>query len=160
MLQDVTLGFAFGIGMGYLASWLMPRGAEDIPAHHKSLYALGVAFATYGVAVLEPVHGNGFIAVFVCAIVLGIRRPDLGRHFEERADDIVEIVKLGIFVVFGALLTFGGLFEDGWAAVAHRRLHAAVRAARSRSGSRSPARGSTPPPRPSWPGSAPRAWRR
>ena len=118
VLQDVTLGFAFGIGMGYLASWLMPRGAEDIPAHHKSLYALGVAFATYGVAVLEPLHGNGFIAVFVCAIVLGIRRPDLGRHFQERADDIVEIVKLGIFVVFGALLTFGGLFEDGWAAVA------------------------------------------
>jgi len=36
----------------------------------------------------------------------------------ERASDIVEIVKLGIFVVFGALLTFDGLFGDGWAAVA------------------------------------------
>ena len=118
VLQDVTLGFAFGIGVGFLASWLMPRGDDDIPAHHKSLYALGVAFATYGLAVTEPLEGNGFIAVFVCAITLGIRRPDLGRHFEERADDIVEIVKLGIFVVFGALLTLGGLFEDGWAAVA------------------------------------------
>ena len=118
VLQDVTLGFAFGIGVGFLASWLMPRGDDDIPAHHKSLYALGVAFATYGLAVTEPLEGNGFIAVFVCAITLGIRRPDLGRHFEERADDIVEIVKLGIFVVFGALLTFGGLFADGWAAVA------------------------------------------
>src|SRR4029079_2606127 len=31
--------------------------------------------------------------------------------------DIVEIVKLGIFVVFGSLLTFDGLFADGWAAV-------------------------------------------
>jgi sodium/hydrogen antiporter len=117
VLQDVTLGFAYGIVMGLLASVLMPRGAEDIPAHHKSLYAVGTAFATYGVTVLEP-HGNGFIAVFVCAITLGIRRPDLGRQFEERADDIVEIVKLGIFVVFGALLTFDGLFGDGWAAVA------------------------------------------
>jgi sodium/hydrogen antiporter len=118
VLQDVTLGFAFGIGIGFLASWLMPRGDDDIPAHHKSLYALGVAFATYGLAVTEPLEGNGFIAVFVCAITLGIRRPDLGRHFEERADDIVEIVKLGIFVVFGSLLTFGGLFGDGWAAAA------------------------------------------
>jgi sodium/hydrogen antiporter len=116
VLQDVSLGFALGIGVGFLAGWLMPRGDDDIPAHHKSLYALGVAFATYGVAVAT--HGNGFIAVFVCAITLGIRRPDLGRHFEERADDIVEVVKLGIFVVFGALLTFGGLFGDGWAAVA------------------------------------------
>ena len=116
VLQDVTLGFALGIGIGLLAGWLMPRGARDVPAHQQSLYALGVAFATYGIAVAT--HGNGFIAVFVCAITLGIRRPDLGRHFEERADDIVEIVKLGIFVVFGALLTFGGLFQDGWAAVA------------------------------------------
>jgi len=30
----------------------------------------------------------------------------------------VEIVKLAIFVVFGSLLTLGGLFDDGWAAVA------------------------------------------
>jgi NhaP-type Na+/H+ or K+/H+ antiporter len=119
VFQDVTFGFAFGIGLGLIASRLMPSGDDDIPAHHKSLYMLGVAFATYGIAVTDhPIHGNGFIAVFVCAITLGIRRPDLGRHFEDRADDIVEIVKLGIFVVFGALLTFGGLFEDGWAAVA------------------------------------------
>jgi sodium/hydrogen antiporter len=118
VLQDVTLGFAYGIVLALLASWLLPRETEDIPAHHKSLYMLGVAFGTYGLAVVEPLHGNGFIAVFVCAIVLGIRRPDLGRHFEERADDIVEIVKLGIFVVFGALLTLDGLFGDGWAAVA------------------------------------------
>jgi sodium/hydrogen antiporter len=55
--------------------------------------------------------------VFVCAIVLGIRRPDLRETFEHRADDIVEIVKLGVFVVFGSLLTLEGLFGDGWAAV-------------------------------------------
>jgi NhaP-type Na+/H+ and K+/H+ antiporter len=106
--------------MGFLASLAMPRGrgtlTEGIPPHHKSLYVLGVAFATYGVTVLDPA-GNGFIAVFVCAIVLGIRRPDLSHHFEQRADDIVEVVKLGVFVVFGALLTFDGLFGDGWAAV-------------------------------------------
>jgi NhaP-type Na+/H+ or K+/H+ antiporter len=38
-------------------------------------------------------------------------------YFEQRADDIVEIVKLGVFVVFGSLLTVDGLFTDGWAAV-------------------------------------------
>ncbi len=56
--------------------------------------------------------------MFVCAIVLGIRRPDLRTTFEHRADDIVEIVKLGVFVVFGALLTLDGLFGDGLGAVA------------------------------------------
>jgi sodium/hydrogen antiporter len=116
VLQDVTLGFAFGIAVGLLAAWALPRSETAIPAHQRSLFALGVAFATYGIAVLPP-SGNGLIAVFVCAITLGIRRHDIRETFEARADDIVEIVKLGIFVVFGSLLTLDGLFGDGWAAV-------------------------------------------
>jgi NhaP-type Na+/H+ and K+/H+ antiporter len=65
-----------------------------------------------------PPKGNGLIAVFVAAIVLGVRRPDIRSYFEQQADALVEIVKLGIFVVFGALLTLHGLFGDGLAAVA------------------------------------------
>jgi NhaP-type Na+/H+ or K+/H+ antiporter len=81
------------------------------------MYALGVAFAAYGTAVLPP-EGNGFIAVFVCAIAFGIWRPDIRECFEVRAEDILEVVKLGVFLVFGAILSFDILFEDGWAAVA------------------------------------------
>jgi len=121
VLQDVTLGLAFGVVLAWIAAKLMPRGrklTDSIPAHAQSLYALGVAFGIYGIAVGLPPEGNGFIAVFVGAITLGILRPDLRASFERRAEDIVEIVKLGIFVVFGALLTADGLFGDGWAAVA------------------------------------------
>ncbi len=121
VLQDIGLGLVYGLVCGWLASLLMTResGASlehSIPSHQKSLYVLGVAFATYGVTVLPP-HGNGFIAVFVAAIVLGIRRPDLRRNFEQGSAEIVEIVKLGIFLVFGSLLTLHALFNDGWAAV-------------------------------------------
>jgi sodium/hydrogen antiporter len=117
--QDVGLGVAYGLVIGYLASWVLPRGdslKSSIPPHQRALYALGIAFLTYGLTTLKP-HGNGVIAVFVCAIVLGIRRPDIRHYFESRSDDIIEIVKLGIFVVFGSLLTLDGLFTDGWAAV-------------------------------------------
>jgi NhaP-type Na+/H+ or K+/H+ antiporter len=122
VLRDVGLGFAFGLVCGLIGSLLMPRRETErndrpIPAHQKALYGLGVAFATYGLTVLPP-KGNGFIAVFVAAIVVGIRRPDLRREFAERAEEVVEIVKLGIFAVFGSLLTIHGLFGDGWAAVA------------------------------------------
>jgi sodium/hydrogen antiporter len=118
VLQDVSLGLAYGLVIGLLASMALPRGrlTESIPAHQRALYALGVALLTYGLTVLPP-HGNGLIAVFVCAITLGIRRPDLGAYFEQRSEDLIEIVKLGIFVVFGALLTVDGLLADGWAAL-------------------------------------------
>jgi len=122
VLQDLGLGFIYGLVCGWLASLLMPRTGSralehSIPAHQKSLFALGVAFATYGLTVLSP-EGNGFIAVFVAAIVLGIRRPDLRVHFERRADELVEIVKLGIFFVFGSLLTLNALTREGWPALA------------------------------------------
>jgi NhaP-type Na+/H+ or K+/H+ antiporter len=120
VLQDVGVGLALGIAIGLLASFLLPgsgRIGEGIPKHQRALYALGVAFLTYGTTTLPP-HGNGLIAVFVCAIVLGIRRPEIVAVFEDQAADVVEIVKLGIFLVFGGLLTIDGLFGDGPAAVA------------------------------------------
>ena len=110
VLKDVVIGLAVGVALGYLAA------RAPIPGRSKSQYALGVAFAIYGITIALP-DGNGFIAVFVGAITLGIRRPDLVHAFADQAYDIVEIVKLAIFVVFGALLTFDGLFNDGWAAV-------------------------------------------
>jgi NhaP-type Na+/H+ or K+/H+ antiporter len=119
LLEDVAAGFAVGIAMGFVASQLLKSGralGHEITPHQKSLYALGVAFATYGAAVLIP-NGNGLIAVFVASIVLGILRPDLRACFEQRSEDLIEVVKLGIFVVFGSLLTFDGLFGDGVAAV-------------------------------------------
>jgi len=120
VLQDVSFGFATGLAVAFLAARLMPRGEGlrwEITAHHKALYALGVAFAAYGAAVLPP-EGNGFIAVFVAAIALGIWRPDVAHCFEARSEDVIEVVKLGVFLVFGAILTLDGLFGDGWAAVA------------------------------------------
>ena len=108
VLRDVTLGFVVGIAVGWICA--KPKPPEP------SLYGIGVAFATYALA--HALQGNGLIAVYVCAITLGIRRPQIRQAFEREADDIIEIVKLGIFVVFGSLLTIHGLFGDGVAAVA------------------------------------------
>jgi sodium/hydrogen antiporter len=119
LLEDLTIGLATGLLVGFAAALLLPREhglGEGMQAFQKSLYALGTAFATYGIAVLPP-HGNGLIAVYVAAITLGIRRPDIRSYFARQAADLVEIVKLGIFVVFGSLLTIHGLFTDGWAAI-------------------------------------------
>jgi NhaP-type Na+/H+ or K+/H+ antiporter len=119
VLQDVLVGAISGFVVAFLASLLMPGGralGHEISKHQKALYALGVAFTAYGVATLPP-EGNGLIAVFVAAVAFGIRRPDIAACFEAQSEDVVELVKLGVFLVFGAILTVDGLFGDGWAAV-------------------------------------------
>jgi NhaP-type Na+/H+ or K+/H+ antiporter len=120
VLQDVLVGLATGLVVGFVGAKLMRREQaldSGVPPHQKALYALGTAFTAYGIAALPPT-GNGLIAVYVAAITVGIRRPDLRAYFERQSEDLIEIVKLGIFVVFGALLTVHGLFTDGWAAIA------------------------------------------
>ena len=87
--------------------------------------------------------------------------PDIRECFEAQSEDIVEIVKLGVFVVFGAIITLDGLFGDGWAAVGDRGVHAAGGPARWRCSPRWPERGRwTRPRRRSWRGSGRRAWPR
>jgi sodium/hydrogen antiporter len=119
VVQDVLVGVVSGLAVAFVAARLMPRGRAlgyAISSHQKALYALGVAFAAYGTATLPP-EGNGFIAVFVAAIALGIWRPDIRECFEIRSEDVLEVVKLGVFLVFGAIFTLDTLFGDGWAAV-------------------------------------------
>jgi NhaP-type Na+/H+ or K+/H+ antiporter len=111
VIENLAFGFAAGGVIGAVASRLIPRAEQD-----QALFGLGTAFAAYGATVLLP-NGNGLIAVFVAAITLGVLRPDIREPFERQATGIVEVVKLGIFVVFGSLLTLHGLFGDGWAAV-------------------------------------------
>jgi sodium/hydrogen antiporter len=120
VLRDIGFGLATGLVVAFVAARVFPRDrklAGGPSAHQKGMYALGVAFAAYGVAVLPP-EGNGFIAVFVCAIAFGIWRPDIRECFETRSEDILEVVKLGVILVFGAIFTFDTLLEDGWATVA------------------------------------------
>jgi NhaP-type Na+/H+ or K+/H+ antiporter len=119
VLKDVGIGLATGLLVAFVAARLMPRdkGTETpISAHQKGLYGLAVAFVAYGAAVLPP-EGNGLVSVFVAALALGIWRPDIGACFEARSEDLIEVIKLGVFLAFGAILTLDFLFEAGWAAV-------------------------------------------
>ena len=100
---------------------------------------MGVAFAAYGTAVLPP-EGNGLIATFVAAIALGIWRPDIRECFEERSEDLIEIVKLGVFLVFGATADLRPPVRRRLGRRGHRRVHAPGGAARLPCSPRSPAR--------------------
>lgn len=115
LLQDVVLGLILGLIVGYVAARVLPSSAivqERFPAHTKSMYALGVPLLTYGLVTVLPA-GNGLVAVFVCAIMLAKLRPDVAHRFEQ-AQDIVEIIKVVAFVVFGTLISVDLLSRFGW----------------------------------------------
>ncbi len=119
VVQDVLVGLASGLLVAFIAARLMPGGralGDEISRHQKALYALGVAFTAYGTATLPP-EGNGLIAVFVAAIAFGIWRPDIAKAFEAQSEDVVELVKVAVFIVFGAIITIDGLSGNGWAAL-------------------------------------------
>ena len=98
MLQDVTLGLVFGVAVGFVASRLLPRGGPARRASRRtrtSLYALGrrlrrlrrrrrcrrTATASSPCTSARSRSASG--------------GPTSRKTFEERAEDIVEIVKLG-----------------------------------------------------------------
>ena len=112
ILQDIGFGVIYGLGLGLLGGLLLSIPDKELPTHLKALFGLGFGLFAYSLAHIGP-HGNGLIAVFVCAIVLGIRRPDLREAVVQQTDDVAEILKLGVFVVFGSLLTLSGLFSEG-----------------------------------------------
>ncbi|MFT4083808.1 MAG: potassium/proton antiporter [Nocardioides sp.] len=104
ILGELLLGIVCGLAAGYGGAWLMRRAA--LPA--SGLYPLAVlalAFLGYGAA--ATLHGSGFAAVYIAALVLGnsdLPHRGATRSFTEGAAWLAQI---GLFVMLGLLLSPG-----------------------------------------------------
>ena len=101
---ELVVGVAVGLACGFGGAWLMRRVA--LPS--SGLYPLAVLALTFlsfgGSAAL---HGSGFAAVYVAALVLGNR--DLPHRAATRsfAEGIAVLAQIGLFVMLGLLLSPG-----------------------------------------------------
>src|SRR3954454_19407824 len=101
---ELAAGVAFGLAVGFGGAWVMRRAA--LPS--SGLYPLAVltlTFLAYGTA--AAVHGSGFAAVYVAALVLGtMELPHRGatRSF---AEGVAWLAQIGLFVMLGLLLSPG-----------------------------------------------------
>ena len=101
---ELVVGVASGLVFGYGGGWLLRRSA--LPA--SGLYPIAVlclAFVGYGVA--SALHGSGFAAVYVAALILGNSEfPHRGatRSF---AEGIAWLAQIGLFVMLGLLFSPG-----------------------------------------------------
>lgn len=96
------------IGVGLLAGALVSYITTFVFAHISfgddgldALFTAAVAFASFYLA--EMLHGNGYLAVYICGIVLGNTRLAHKRDIVHFFDGITRLAQIIIFFLFGLL---------------------------------------------------------
>ena len=101
---ELAVGVASGLVFGFGGGWLLRRTA--LPA--SGLYPIAVlclAFVGYGVA--AALHGSGFAAVYVAALILGNSELPHRGATRSFAEGIAWLAQIGLFVMLGLLLSPG-----------------------------------------------------
>ncbi|MDO9397955.1 MAG: potassium/proton antiporter, partial [Herbiconiux sp.] len=99
---ELVLGVVMGLAVGFGGAWLMRRVA--LPS--SGLYPLAVislAFLAYGAA--TALHGSGFAAIYVAALVLGNAELPHRQTTKSFAEGIAWLAQIGLFVMLGLLLS-------------------------------------------------------
>jgi cell volume regulation protein A len=101
---ELTVGVASGLAFGFGGAWLMRRAA--LPS--SGLYPIAVfclAMLAYGAAAF--VHGSGFAAVYVAALILGNSELPHRGATRSFAEGIAWLAQIGLFVMLGLLFSPG-----------------------------------------------------
>lgn len=102
VVYELVVGVAVGLAIGYAGAWLMKRAA--LPS--SGLYPLAVlalALLAYGAGAF--VHGSGFAAIYVCALLLGNAELPHRAATRSFAEGVGWLAQIGLFVMLGLLLS-------------------------------------------------------
>jgi len=111
LIQQFAIGGAMGYFMGKASNWIINRIRLD----YDGLYAvlmLGLALFTYSMT--DFIGGNGFLAIYISAVVLGnshfIHKRSMIRFYEGQAwlMQIILFLTLGLLVFPSAMLSVAG----------------------------------------------------
>lgn len=119
LLADVFWRIGAGVGVGWLIGrvlgWLT-FGATRIrlSGTGDGLVAIGATFIAYAAA--EVFHGYGFLAVFVCALVLRDRERNHEYHesLHDFAEQIERLLMMLVLVLFGGAIATGLFASVTW----------------------------------------------
>lgn len=100
-IKQVIIGGAIGLGMGYLMPKIINRAKLDYEGLYPVLI-LSMVFFTYAAA--DVIGGNGFLAVYISAIMLGrknfIHRKSMIRFY----DGMGWLMQIMMFITLGLLV--------------------------------------------------------
>lgn len=121
-LDAVVVRMTVGLALGWAGGWALGKIIYRLPGDTQlsrtgdGFVALGATLAIY--AVTEIAHGYGFLAVFVAGLMLrrAARDNDFNARMHDFADETERLLMMALLVMFGGMLTAGGLFSMiGWA---------------------------------------------
>ncbi|WP_432482816.1 potassium/proton antiporter [Kineococcus esterisolvens] len=99
---QLLLGTLVGVGGGFAGAWLLRRSA--LPS--SGLYPVAVLALTVGAyALADLVGGSGFLATYLCGLVLGNTRLPHRQATRGVAESAGWLAQIGLFVVLGLLAT-------------------------------------------------------
>ncbi|MCX6396249.1 MAG: potassium/proton antiporter [Propionibacteriales bacterium] len=103
---ELAVGVLGGLAIGFGGAWLMRRAA--LPS--SGLYPLAVLSITvFAYASVASIHGSGFAAVYVAALVLGNSELPHRAATRSFAEGMAWLAQIGLFVMLGLLLSPGRL---------------------------------------------------
>jgi len=104
VVWELAAGLVLGFAIGYAGAWLMRRAA--LPA--SGLYPLAVLSLTvFAYASSAMLHGSGFAAVYVAALVLGNSELPHRAATRSFAEGMAWLAQIGLFVMLGLLVSPG-----------------------------------------------------
>ncbi len=99
--EEVVIGIAFGLGIGKLAEIALER-VDFAMEQGETIFLIAVALVSY--ALPGVLHGNGFLAVYLCGMWLGNADIPHKRDMARTFDVITEVCQMAIFFLLGLLV--------------------------------------------------------
>lgn len=114
MVYELAAGAVVGVAVGVAGAFALRRAA--LPA--VGLYPLAAAGLTIlAYALGASAHASGFLAVYVCGVILGNARIPHRQAVLGFADGLAWLAQIGLFVLLGLLATPGRLPSAVWPAI-------------------------------------------
>ncbi|WP_326736734.1 potassium/proton antiporter [Streptomyces sp. NBC_01022] len=118
LVGEIALELAIGAAIGIAVGWLGSYGLRHVALPASGLYPIAVmAIAVSAYAAGAMLHGSGFLAVYLAAMILGNAKLPHWPATRGFADGLGWLAQIGMFVLLGLLVTPHDLIDDFWPAV-------------------------------------------